>query len=177
MSLSQAIKEAYASAPLGQVNYDTIEVRHPSFKDDAGLPTAIRVVIGYEDIIARLEPEAPLNGGEYVTFVAGAFNLTLPGFKEGEVPQLQLSLDNVSREITGYLESAAANPKPIEVTYRPYLSGDLSGPQMDPPVTMVMTSIQAGVFQVTGTATMDDVNNWPFPSKTYTPDRFPGLVR
>ena len=43
-TLSQALKEAYASAPSEVILLHTLELRHPSFVDDNGNPTAIRVV-------------------------------------------------------------------------------------------------------------------------------------
>lgn len=176
----QALKEAYAANPTDAVVLDTLEVRHPAFVDDLGNPTAIRVVIGYDDIVATLEAGAPLDAGKAVTFIAGAFNFMLPGFKEGEVPSLEITLDNVSRDITAHIEQAIGQLTPIEITYRPYLASDLSAPQMDPPINMILTNVKVDVFKVTGTATLNDVHNWGFPgglNGLYTQARFPGLVR
>lgn len=173
----EALKEAYAANPTNDVVLDTIEIRHPAFVDDAGNPTAIRVVRGYDDITATLELDAPLNAGQAVTFIAAAFNFTLPGFKEGQIPQLQLTLDNVSREVTAHLEQAIGQAAPIEVTYRPFLYSDLSAPQMDPPINMLLTTVTVDVFQVTGTATLNDVHNWGFPGRSYDLTSFPGLLR
>jgi hypothetical protein len=173
----QALKEAYAANPSDDVVLDTIEIRHPAFVDDAGNPTAVRVVRGYDDIVATLEWSAPLDGGRAVKFIGAAFSFTLPGFKEGQIPQLQLTLDNASREITAHLEQAIGQTAPIEVTYRPYLYSDLSAPQMDPPISMLLTNVTVDVFQVTGTATLNDVHNWGFPSRVYDTTRFPGLLR
>lgn len=176
-AMSEALAEAYACAPVQQTIFDTLEVRHPAFIDDSGNPTAIRVVIGYEDVYARIEDDAPMNAGAVVRFIAGAFRFSLPGFEEGSVPSMRITLDNVSREVTAHLEQAIEQLARIEVTYRPYLASDLSGPQMDPPVTMTLTNVHVDVFQVTGTATLSDVHNWPFPKRKYTPTDFPGLVR
>ena len=77
-ALSQAIKEAYAAAPSDVVILHTLELRHPAFVDDAGEPTAIRVVRDHADLTARLEPGAPLDGGAMVTFIAMAFDLSQP---------------------------------------------------------------------------------------------------
>ncbi len=177
MALEQALKEAYASAPQDRVIFDTLEIRHRAFRDDSGLPTAIRVVIGYEDISACLEGDAPLNGGEYVDFIAGAFRFKLSGFEEGKVPELAITVDAIDQSVIGHIESAIADPSPIEVTYRPYLSTDLSKPQMNPPITMELTKVTANGFSISGTASLSDVHNWPFPFEKYLPSRFPGLVR
>src|SRR5690606_29455116 len=116
MSLELALQEAYASARQDVVVFDTLELRHPDFVDDSGLPTAIRVVIGWEDIQARLEPEAPMDPGAWVQFVAAAFSFSLPGFEENQIPRLKITLDGVSREVVQHIEAAMRRPKPIEVT-------------------------------------------------------------
>jgi len=176
-SLSQAIKEAYASAPSTQVILHTLELRHPAFVDGAGNPTAIRVVRDYVDLVARLESSAPLDGGVMVTFVAMAFDLSLPPIDTAPVPEITVTLDNVSREIVRHLDAAVATQDKIEVTYRPYLSTDLEGPQMDPPITLVLTEVEANALQVVGRARMLDIGNKAFPSEVYTAKRFAELAR
>jgi hypothetical protein len=177
MSYKEAIAEAYASADISDVILDTLELRHPNFVDDNGNNIAARVVASFQDYSLCLEADAPQDGGQYVTFQACPFTFTLPEFGDGQVPSLQIAIDNVSREITKYLEEASTSLTPIGVTYRPYLASDPTGPQMDPPFSFTLSNVKVDVFQVTGTATTSDVNNWPFPYQNYTPTRFPGLVR
>lgn len=177
MSYKEAIAEAYASADLSEIILDTLELRHPNFVDDNGNPTAIRIVVAYENYSLKLEQNAPVNGGQFVTFIGCPFQFTLPSWDETTVPQLQIKIDNVDRRITKYLEEASTSIIPIGVTYRPYLASDPSGPQMDPPFSFVLSKVVVDVFQVTGTATTNDVNNWAFPNDKYTAARFPGLVR
>ena len=69
-TLSEALKEAYASAPSETVLLHTLELRHPAFVDDNGNPTAIRIVRDNKNYICRLEDTAPLNPGEEVEFQA-----------------------------------------------------------------------------------------------------------
>lgn len=69
-SLSEALKEAYASADSEIIILHTLELRHPAFVDENGLPTAIRVVRDNVNHICRLEESAPLNAGQDVEFVA-----------------------------------------------------------------------------------------------------------
>ena len=52
-TLSQALKEAYASAPANVVIYHTMELRHPAFT------APIRVVRDYAPLTATLEATAP----------------------------------------------------------------------------------------------------------------------
>ena len=140
-ALEQAIREAYASAPADTVILHTLELRHPAFVDDDGEPTAIRVVRDHADLNARLETDAPLDAGQRVRFVALGFELELPPVDTAPVPEIAVTLDNVSREIVRHLDEAATSLERIEVTYRPYLSTDLEGPQMDPPITLTLTEV------------------------------------
>lgn len=181
-TIEQALAEVYASAPLDQLDVDTLEIWHPSFVDDQGNPAPIFLAIGYDadpeaPFRARLEPDAPRRAGELIEFVAAAIKFQRPDVEEGQLPQIKLELDNVDRAIVQYIELAQGQPAPIEILYRPYLLSDPSAPQMDPPLMMEVVAIEANVFTVSLSASMADVFNFPFPQTVYTPDRFPGLLR
>ena len=176
-TLSEALKEAYASAPSDVILLHTLELRHPAFMDDGGIRTAIRVVRDHVNHRCRLEDTAPLNGGEEVEFLAMAFDLELPSVNTTPLPEITLTLDNVSREIMDYLDVAIEGQDMIEMTYRPYLSDDLSCPQMNPPITLVITDITADVMKVTATARMMDIGNKSFPAENYTSKKYAGLTR
>ena len=176
-TLSLALREAYASAPSDVVILHTLELRHPSFIDDDNQPMAIRVVRDNQNLTVRMEATAPLNAGEMVQFIAMGFDLELPPVDTAPVPEIFITLDNVSREIVTHLDRAAESQDKIKITYRPYLSDDLEGPQMDPPFTLVLTEVSADASRVTGKARMLDVGNKAFPSETYNALRFTGLTR
>lgn len=176
-ALSEAIQEAYAHAPTDAIILHTLEIRHPDFRDENGNPTAIRVVRDHTDLQARLEADAPMDAGEIVNFVAMGFELDLPAVDTTPVPEIVVTLDNVSREIVRYLDVAAESQSVIEITYRPYLSNDLEGPQMDPPITLILSEVEADIQRVTARARMMDIGNKAFPSRTYTAKEFPGLTR
>ena len=203
-ALSAAIREAYASAPADVVILHTLEVWHPAFVED-GVAKPIRVVRNFEDtatwlalggaevqavldgldaearrkvgLVARLETGAPRQGGELVPFVALGFELELPPVDTIPVPEIVVTLDNVGREIAKHLDAAAISQERIEVTYRPYLSTDIEGPQMDPPMTMTLSEVEVDVFRVTGRARVLDIGNKAFPSEIYTIRKYPGLRR
>lgn len=176
-TMSEAWKEACASVPAGIVQLHTLEFRHPNFRDQYNEPTSIRVVLDHQDLTAVLESDAPLNAGESVVFVKMAFGLQLPNIESVAMPELKIVIDNVSREIEDNLALATASPYPIEVTYREYLSNDLTGPQNNPPLTFTLKDPEADDNQVTATASTSDSGNRQFPSEVYTSARFPGLVR
>ena len=97
------MKEAYASAPSDVVILHTLELRHPSFKDALGAPTAIRVVRDYQDHLCVLEDSAPLDAGQAVLFIAMAFDLALPPVNNALTPEITVTIDNVSTEMIRYL--------------------------------------------------------------------------
>lgn len=169
-SLSEALREAYASAPADEVVYHTLELRHAAFTQP------IRVVRDNADLTARLEATAAENPGEMVTFVGFGFDLVKPELSATGVPQCSIEIDNVSREILANVELAMTGIDPIMVTYREYLASDLEGPQNDPPMTLTIISISADVFRVRAVAGYPDISNRRFPREDYTTERFPGLV-
>lgn len=169
-SLSEAIKEAYASAPAGVIIYHTLELRHPT------MTVPIRLVRDYVDLTAYLEADAPEGPGAAVTFVAYAFDFMRPEVGPDGVPRMAITIDNVSRLITAAIENTLASTAPIEATYREYLSTDLSGPQNDPPIHMQILSVSCDVLRVTAQAGFPDLLNRKFPTLEYTAEEFPGLV-
>lgn len=164
VTLSEAIKEAYASAPADVVIYHTLEINHPAFSEP------IYVVRDFQDLNANLEDGTP------VTFLRFAFNLVKPEVSATGVPQCTVEIDNVSRDILANVQLAMGSTSLITMTYREYISTDLTGPQNDPPMTMVLSNITADVFKVRATASFGDLNNKRFPNEEYTAERFPGLV-
>ena len=163
-TLSQALKEAYAAAPADVVVYDTITLNHPAFDQP------IYLVNDYDDLLALLEDSTP------VTFLRFAFRLVRPEVSPVGVPQVTVEIDNVSRDILANVQLAMQSTGIITMTYRQYISTDLSAPQNDPPMTMELSNINADVFKVSATAGFGDLQNKRFPNQEYTAERFPGLV-
>lgn len=169
-TLSQALKEAYAAAPSDVIAYHTIEIRHPAFD------VPIRVVRDNVDLVATLEPGAPTEGGEEVTFIAFRFDLTPPEVNANGSPQCVVEIDNVGREIMTHIEAAQEDPEITTVTYRMYLNTDLTQPQNDPPLTMDVLAINADPFKISMTCGFDNLANRRFPRESFNSERFPGLI-
>lgn len=169
-TLTQALKEAYASAPSNLVIYHTLELNHPAFS------TPIRVVRDFTDLNARLEASAPNNPSQYVTFVGYNFEFTKPEISATGVPQLTIEIDNVDRTIVANIEAALTTRDLVQVIYREFISSDLSEPQNDPPLSMTIMSIVADLYKVSATAGFPDLQNKRFPTKEYDAQTFPGLV-
>ena len=164
-TLSEALKEAYASAPVSEIIYHTLEIDHANFT------TPIRVVRDTIDLTAFLE-----DGITEVTYVAFAFDIIPPDVQSSQMPTCKIEIDNVSRDILAQIELAIGSPDLITMTYRQYLSSDLSGPQNDPPMTLTIFDISANVFRISATCGYGDFLNKKFPSEEYTAERFPGLI-
>ena len=169
-TLSQALKEAYASAPANVVIYHTMELRHPAFT------APIRVVRDYAPLTATLEATAPADPGAAVTFAAFAFEFTKPEVSSTGVPQITIEIDNVDRMILANIEAAMTTTDLVQVTYREFISSDLSAPQNNPPLTMIIMTVSATVFKVTATAGFPDLMNRRFPNAEYDAQTYPGLV-
>lgn len=170
-TLSAALKEAYASAPRGQVIYLTMELRHSL------LTAPIRVVLDYEDLDAYLEEDAPIEPGEQVLFRAYAFDLQRPEVSTQGWPTITLTIDNVDRMIVAAIETVLGSSEPIKATFREYLSTDLSGPHNDPPMHLEVMDITADVFQVTATLGFPNYMNKKFPTLGYTSELCPSLAQ
>lgn len=170
-TLSQAIREAYATAPGAEVVYHTMELRHPSFTQP------LRVVRDWNPLTARLEASAPIDPLTYVEFQPYAFDFTLPEVSSAGLPEIVITIDNVSSEIVAYLDAAANSADLIQITYRPFLASDLSAPAMDPPLTLVMREASVDVFRITARASYIDLGNLSFPNQFYSSERFPGLAQ
>ena len=165
--LTQALKEAYASAPTDTVILHTLEIYHSNFT------APIRVVKNHTNITATIEAAASRNAGEAVEFIAFSFDISLPEITERANPEITITIDNVGKEISDNLELAAQSLQPVIVIYRPYLSTDLTTPQYDPPVEFIIESITVDTFRVVAKARSLNMANRAFPTRIYMKEEFP----
>lgn len=162
-SLQDAIKEAYAVAPSNKFIFDTLEIRQPGVQDPIFIVKSPRALVALdENAVSR-------------TFLPCGFLFTLPTENEEGFRSLNISVDNIDRAVSDFVDAAKSEEVPVEVVYRPYLSDDLTQPQMIPPLVLYLKDIQVTEFQVSGRATFMDLVNRKFPSELYTRKRFPTL--
>lgn len=162
-SLSDAIKEAYATAKADIAVIETLELRHPAIASPLYLVKALTNM------------ELGLETGETVVFEATGFRISLPTTGDGGSQELSIAVDNVERRPVDFIELALTMQYPVEVVYRPYLSNDLSAPQWDPPLTLYLTDVNVTAYEISGRATFTEIVNRPWPREYYTRTRFPGL--
>lgn len=165
ITLSQAAREHAASADVGDVVLQTLQLDHPAFTEP------LYLVNDYSSLTATLE-----DGVTTVTFVAFGFDFRLPDVQQAQSPEVEFSIDNISREVLAYIDLASQSQALATLTYRQYLAGDLSGPCNDPPLVMTVTSVTADVFRIRLQAGFENFANVRFPREDYTAARFPGLV-
>lgn len=162
-SLQDAIKEAYTLVPADQVILQTLEIRQEGVQD----PLYI--------IDSRLPFTADDENGVSHTYTPVGFQITLPPSNEDGTQALNITIDNINRSVTDFIQTALSQEVPVTVIYRPYMNDDPSAPQFDPPLVLYLKDIQVSIFQVSAKATFMDIINKKFPSELYTRARFPTL--
>lgn len=162
-TLSDAIREAYASAPAGVVVYHTLEIKQDGVQD------SIYLVQGRQPI------EASDEEGYVRTFSPSSFQFTLPPSDGEGLQALTVTIDNVNRAASDFLKAAMESQVVVELVYRPYLSTDLTNAAMSPPLRLTLKDASISTTQVVGRATFMDLVNRKFPSELYTRARFPTI--
>lgn len=170
-TLSAAIAEAYASAPVGQVVWETLEIWHPIFS------APIRVVRDRVALDARIEAGAARDAGDVVTFVPYPFDIVPPDMYAATIPQATIEIDNITREIGRQLDLAIVAGETTVVIWRSYLSGhQMDGPEHVPPLQMEVKAVTTTVSRARITVGFRDLLNQAFPSLDYDTETFPGLL-
>jgi len=169
---TEAYKEALVSAPTNVIILETLEIIHPNFP--GALP--IRLVNSYQDVTATLEASAPVNPSQAVLFTAGQFRFVPPKRTTSSYTPARLAIGSVG-EVLANIALTRGSSVAINVIYRPYLSTDLTAPQIDPPLKVSLKSTNVTLDQVTATLAAPSIVGRKHPSDLITPQRFPGLVR
>jgi len=162
-TLTDALKEAYALAPTEIVILDTIQISHPALAQDLFL---VRDLIENDFTLEDLSVE---------TFEPVGFRFELPATGDRGLQELTLAIDNTDLRITDFINTIKNQTGTTEVRYRPYLSTDLTTPQMSPPLLLFLKNISITAADIQGRCTFADIINRKFPSELYTRDRFPSL--
>lgn len=166
----------YMFSPAGEdVILDTIELRNPAFLLDGNL-IALRFVNAQYDIMATIEPDAPMDGGQTVDFTATRFELVPPDQPATGLPQVTLAVSNVMAELSPWLALAVTSGTPVELSLRQFLADDLSEPCFVMHGLTFKTAT-ASMKRVVGTATVVDLLNFNNPRLCYTILNSPGLNR
>lgn len=165
-TLSAVIKEAFSTNPSNEVYLRTISLSHTL------VTPSIYLVADRRNWDLDLE-----DAGGTKTFEAVAFRLDLPGSGDQGLQELTLEIDNVDDRMTDFVNLVKASKDETTITFRIYMASDVTAPQNDPPLSLVLKDIVItpdGVFS--GRATFADLINKPFLTEYYTRARFPSLA-
>jgi len=132
-----------------------LEINHSS------LPQPIRVVNDNQDVTHLAN-----------VYTALAFSVTLPDEQETGLPRAQISIDNIGRELTQWLDISGGGQG---ATAR-FMHVLRSAPDIvEWESTLELFNVVQAATVITGTLGYLDVLNLPAVALTYTPQRFPGL--
>ncbi len=174
-SISAALAEAAAYAPVTRAMLETLSLSHSTFTDLAGAPDDVRIVNDHADLVATLEDAAPLHAGEAVTFSALAVGTQWPEESDEGTPSFAITIDGVSGLVVQQLDRALSTLEPVLLTVRIYASDDTTGPANDPPLVLELAECTVTETRVTARAIYSDPVNRGFPGKDYVRDEHPGL--
>ncbi|MEM9148502.1 MAG: DUF1833 family protein [Pseudomonadota bacterium] len=177
-----AIIQGY-TYPLGDVEIGTLEIRHPSIVSETGDTGVIR--LASEEVTeaelqvapyfeARLEPDAPMDGGAVVKFVRSTIQITRPERSTTGVPQMVLRVQNADQRIGEGIYAVAQTAIPVECTYRVFTRGTRYNGAPDILSGLELVNPELSLLEVTVRAQGPDVVNRAFHKARYD-NRFPLL--
>jgi hypothetical protein len=183
MSWSEALEEAYASAPADEFTISTLELIHAAFVDGDGFPDSIRVALDERSWNLQLEAGAPLKAGQTVTFDPLAVEVQLPEQDDARLGEMQLSLDGVPRAYIDQIDSAVGVRSSALLIYREWIAThdpltgaySVSGPPDYVLGSMTVKLIEVDKLRISATATFMDLLNRAFPRRKFTREDFSGL--
>ncbi|WP_112197055.1 DUF1833 family protein [Rahnella sp. NRRL B-41462] len=123
---------------------------------------------GWEDITATLED------GRVVTFIACGIDIALPARNADGTQDLKFAIGNVDGIVSTAIRAALDDLSDSYLTYRCYISTDLSAPTSNPYVLAVKSGYWTAT-EVQITAGYMNVLDTAWPRYRYTLPNFPGL--
>ncbi len=171
IQLSQALAEAAAVAPVEQARHLCLEFRHPS-------ADPIRVTDNTDALTVTHEAGAPLLPGASATYLPAPIRVTLPEESpEAGSPQITITLAHVNGAVAERLRATRESLTPWRVIERVYLSDDLTGPAVLPPLELEVLEVEFGGEPVAVLrCAFGDPARRPVPRLTYRVSQYPGLT-
>ncbi|MGQ6276213.1 DUF1833 family protein [Serratia sp. IR-2025] len=123
---------------------------------------------GWDDITATLE------NGEQATFTACGIDLSLPAKNADGTQDLKFAICNIDGKVSNAIRDALGNQEIGTLTYRHYLSTDLTAPA-SPPFTLTIKSGYWTSIEVQITAGYMNVLDTAWPRRRFTLPDYPGL--
>lgn len=159
MSLSEAIKEAYADPDIDTVVYHTIKLNHLAWE-------------GPEYFVANVEEDMTLGG---ISHHAVGCRIILTGFDDDGEISGELVVDNISGRLIQPLREAVLAGSPITVEYRAYTESNKTTAG-EIRTGLILSKVSLSATSASGTlepASKHDTQ--AFPRRTYDPTFFKAL--
>lgn len=128
--------------------------------DHADLAAPIRVVNNYADVVSSGD-----------TYTGMPFEITLPPDNDESLSSAQLSIQNVDRQIVQAVRDIDSAPT---VTLSVVLAASPNTIEAGP-YEMTLRDVSYDALVVTGSLSVEDMMNEPYPGDFFTPGEFPGL--
>lgn len=170
VTLSQALLEAAAVAPVNRAMLFCYELYHPS------LGSPFRFVDNKSAFSATLEATAPFNAGEVVSFMALPVTTQHPEESDtADTPEVALAADNVSGVLAQVLRVSRGSLVPWTIIERLYASDQPSVLAKSPPMKYELTGADITATQAQLKASYGDPVNVSVPRLTFKREEYPGL--
>jgi hypothetical protein len=164
MSLTDAIREAYADPTVDDNPLATLELDHPTFDQP------VRIIANaLEDMTLGLE------NGQQLLFQACPVSVVLDGVDDDGPTSGQIVISNVSGKLQPYLKEAVKAGVALTIKFRGYTMGNLLAPG-EVRGGLLLSNVSLNVATATGTlepATKAD--RQAFPRVIYSLDSYPAL--
>lgn len=171
LTLDEALLEAAAAAPIQRAMLQCYELWHPT------MSAPVYLVRDYADFVGRLEADAPRNASDWATHLAASLQFTRPEESDqSEAPTVTVTISNVSGLMSRVLAAARGSREPWELIERVYASDDNTKPAITPPLKVNLSEVQLSGAVCVAQARFADPVNVAVPSRTFTPEKYPGLT-
>jgi hypothetical protein len=162
---SAAWEEAAATNPPERLVVPTLQIDHPALSLPIYVATNVNADI-----------ELPLVfGGGLVLHKAIPFWADDPEFSQGRVPETRVTIDNVARELSPALYEVSLTRGNLMITFRQYITDDLTEPVYGP-VVFKLRNIGVAGNAVTGLAQLENYAQMKLPRRVHTIQSHPGLL-
>jgi hypothetical protein len=171
MSLSAAVKEAYARAGSTTRHLISIEFLHSTF------PSPLRLVGFDKPILITLEASAPVNPGQSVAFTGIGMEGQEPAFDGETDPQMSVRLDGVSGQLNPLFAGAITTEEPIRAIVRTIAYNVATDATIGIAgiYDLQVNAVNFDLLSVTVSMSFINVANVDFPRIKYSPDSHPSL--
>lgn len=153
-NLTSATLAAIYADSTDKVFLHLLTIDHPD------LSAPVRLVNNTEDITS--------NGDVYTAF---PFQAVIPPEVEGELPRVQLVIDNVSQLLIADIRSIQSPPPTITLDLIVADSPDTIEATFD----FTLKAVDYDAFTIQAQIAYEDILSEPFPAQRFTPTTFPGM--